>query len=757
MKRILFILCLGIMLGGICACTDSTKEDQPTIEDLQKQIEQLKNQLEKNAKITAVSFEGDQMVLTFADKTVLRTAVPNSVIPTIGENGNWFVNGQDLGVKAKAEVPVIGPNKTWIVDGVDTKISAEGSKGDKGEQGDKGDKGEQGDKGDKGDQGDKGDKGDKGDTGRGIDKINYDETTGILTITLTDQSKYEFKLAVSSDGGGSGLGGNKIEDLNGSYLLTAIKNGDMPFAQFSYNDQNLLTEVGYYQNVANEAVKVYSMEQSFENQKLKKQTLTEFAEIDKTALEGNGYPGQEGIWDMEISMQKATAEALFDLLFPNGLERVTTAFLKEQVIRRIYNDATQSAEIRNYGWVRAFLNGNKVFLLGNYDYENDKFEYTQIPVTTQSYPYMLLKKADKIYYYTCYWQYYTAYDEDDYNNFYPGMEQNRAYLLSEVNVEVYGEGEDVNIDNLFLGNPDRNFWSELDYTYRIPAVEKGNKIDVVEGNKIYDYDVPEKSEIYNPGNITGDYKLLMAVHKKYKKGEQVRSMELNYVYNGENFTVNDTREDHCFIEVNGNKITGVTTIDSVWTDSPDKVLRKRKILAMNYNTDGTLRSIDAPFENLTNIASCTYDNKGNMTQLEVNASKLKGKGVDDVLCNLGLAYRYMDYDETLGEVIEKVKYTDGALLRVSYNYGLKNFMNHSWVALNPLFANLLNNNNALSELIWVGHGSCFIAEYTDYNEGGYPTKFKGLLQIGADLSEDMNYPVNGSVATMYKLEYQLKK
>lgn len=714
MKKILLLLFVGTLLVGISACSDSSKEDVPSIEDLQKQIEQLKSQLEANAKITAVAFEGEEMVLTFADKTVLRTAVPNSVIPTIGDNGNWFVNGKDLGVKAKAEVPVIGPNSTWVIDGKDTGVTAEGSKGSKG---------------------------DKGDAGRGIDKIAYDETTGVLSITLTDQTKYEFQLAVSTEGG-SEVGGNKIEDLNGAYLLTAIKSGDLPFAQFTYDAQNMLIEAGYYQNVANEAVKIASMKQSFQNGKVKKQTLVEFAEIEKTVMDGWGYPNQEHISN-EYPVEQTTPEVLFDLMFPNGIDQITTREMKQKVLEKLCPFE---------GRIYSFFNDSSVYTMERDWYNN--YKYVKMPCIKQFCPYMLKRDADNIYFYTYGWQYYSTYDEDNYlSNEDSEPQGQQGYSLSNVSVNVeIGEYDSYDI-NVELGTM-QYFWSEAYYTCRIPAVAKGTKVDVVDGNRIFDYEMPEKSKIYNPDNITGDYKYLMAVHKKYKKGDEIHSMELNYIYDGENFTVNDSLQDRCFIEVSGDKITGVITF---WINRKNKTdQKKRKILAMNYNSDGTLSSIDSPEENLTNIATCSYDNKGNMTQLQVNASKLKGKGYDDELCVLGLAYRYHDYDEALGGVVQKVKYTDGALLRVNYNYGLKNFMNHSWAAINPLFANLLNNNNAFSELIWVGHGSCFIAEYLGYNEGGYPTKFKGLLQVGGDSDTHTNYPTNGSVATMYNLEYKKK-
>ena len=49
------------------------------------------------------------------------------VYPYIGENGNWFLNGEDTGISAIGEdgaVPVIGENGNWYVNGNDTGISA---------------------------------------------------------------------------------------------------------------------------------------------------------------------------------------------------------------------------------------------------------------------------------------------------------------------------------------------------------------------------------------------------------------------------------------------------------------------------------------------------------------------------------------------------------------------------------------------------------------------------------------------------------
>lgn len=54
--------------------------------------------------------------------------------PVIGDNGNWFIGGEDTG-KPSVVIPVIGDNGNWYIDGVDTGKPARGPKGDNGEDG----------------------------------------------------------------------------------------------------------------------------------------------------------------------------------------------------------------------------------------------------------------------------------------------------------------------------------------------------------------------------------------------------------------------------------------------------------------------------------------------------------------------------------------------------------------------------------------------------------------------------------------------
>lgn len=111
--------------------------------------------------------------------------------PHIGENGNWWIGGMDTGVTAhgaqgvSGDVPYIGANGNWYVDGKDTGVSAAGQAGPQGLKGDKGDKGQDGVIGVDGDKGDKGDKGQDGLTPHIGENGNWwigDKDTGVPAV-----------------------------------------------------------------------------------------------------------------------------------------------------------------------------------------------------------------------------------------------------------------------------------------------------------------------------------------------------------------------------------------------------------------------------------------------------------------------------------------------------------------------------------------------------------------------------------------------
>lgn len=75
---------------------------------------------------------------------------------TIGSNGDWYINGEDSGIKAQ------GPAGEDGIDGEPGKDGADGQQGPQGEQGIQGEQGPQGSQGDKGEQGEQGPQGEPG-------------------------------------------------------------------------------------------------------------------------------------------------------------------------------------------------------------------------------------------------------------------------------------------------------------------------------------------------------------------------------------------------------------------------------------------------------------------------------------------------------------------------------------------------------------------------------------------------------------------
>ena len=91
-------------------------------------------------------------------------------VPYIGENGNWWLNGEDLGVKAQGPQGEQGPA---------------GDKGETGAQGPQGDKGETGAQGPQGDKGETGAQGPAGADGQGIgDLLGCGSTIGGITASV---------------------------------------------------------------------------------------------------------------------------------------------------------------------------------------------------------------------------------------------------------------------------------------------------------------------------------------------------------------------------------------------------------------------------------------------------------------------------------------------------------------------------------------------------------------------------------------------
>jgi len=85
--------------------------------------------------------------------------------PTIGENGNWYINGEDTGKPSRGEQGPKGEQGPQGEPGANGKDGAEGPRGPEGPQGPAGKDGAQGPQGDPGPQGERGPQGPAGEDG----------------------------------------------------------------------------------------------------------------------------------------------------------------------------------------------------------------------------------------------------------------------------------------------------------------------------------------------------------------------------------------------------------------------------------------------------------------------------------------------------------------------------------------------------------------------------------------------------------------
>ena len=137
-KKLFGTLLLGsLLMGGTFV---SCKDYDDDIDNLQKQIEshataisQLQSAVASLSYVTNVAKNGDGIDVTFSNgtTTTIKTIKgengqdgKDGSVVTIGENGNWAIDGEDTGVSAKGEAgksPVIGEDGCWAVYNAETK------------------------------------------------------------------------------------------------------------------------------------------------------------------------------------------------------------------------------------------------------------------------------------------------------------------------------------------------------------------------------------------------------------------------------------------------------------------------------------------------------------------------------------------------------------------------------------------------------------------------------------------------------------
>ena len=122
-----------------------------------------------------------------------------------GEKGESGKDGQD----GRSPVITIGNDGYWYIDGANTGVKANGDKGDTGEQGPKGDRG------------DKGNDGKDGADGRSVVSINYSSSNGLVdtyVITYSDGTTSTFNVTNGKDGSDGQDGADGQNGVNGQSI-----------------------------------------------------------------------------------------------------------------------------------------------------------------------------------------------------------------------------------------------------------------------------------------------------------------------------------------------------------------------------------------------------------------------------------------------------------------------------------------------------------------------------------------------------------
>ena len=345
-----------------------------------------------------------------------------------------------------------------------------------------------------------------------------------------------------------------------------------------------------------------------------------------------------------------------------------------------------------------------------------------------------------------------VYKNSDTKSYYSVLTQ------EEGNLYYWEDTEDAYIDSVNYINYCTDKYSIIERDIEAPYSE-------TIGDTTYYYENLYMDNVYNPNSIQPtEGKKFCYLYKKYynrtfAKGEVKTHLDVNYLYNGDDYMINVDEDADMSVSIimDGNKM------DKIYCGNENPADGAK--IKFHYNDKGILSHLSSPANDLDSIARVAYDGQGNPVAIESNVKKLEGKVPESLLSMLGLIYKpYRNLKSSLKYAGYSYVYPEGfvPVIRINYGYNMKNFLGHTFSALCPLLEGF-SQKHAIEEILWAGHASGMIAEYLKFNEGGYPTKIKGFIQIGASdanlfvnrLPENFpNIGINAAVATIYKLEYK---
>lgn len=120
----------SIFLLAACSSDDEVlneKDSQLLLEQIEQHVK-LKSAADKQLRVAAYEAKQEKFVVTLSDKSDV--ILPNtSSFFTIGEDGNWWIDGTKTEMEAKADSKItFNQNGIWFIDSKDTGIALKGEK-----------------------------------------------------------------------------------------------------------------------------------------------------------------------------------------------------------------------------------------------------------------------------------------------------------------------------------------------------------------------------------------------------------------------------------------------------------------------------------------------------------------------------------------------------------------------------------------------------------------------------------------------------
>ena len=155
MKRICILILLGLLYGCEKTNLDDIWQELNRLKEQLARYELLIDALDKRLYVSQYQQTQDGYTITLSDGAQLKLGSGSLAWLSIGENGNWYIDGKDSGQPSRGENGSdgrdghspqisIGNNGNWHIDGQDSGIQATAKNGQDGQNGKDGENGQNG-------------------------------------------------------------------------------------------------------------------------------------------------------------------------------------------------------------------------------------------------------------------------------------------------------------------------------------------------------------------------------------------------------------------------------------------------------------------------------------------------------------------------------------------------------------------------------------------------------------------------------------